>query len=118
MTEVRVTDSGNPPQAVKQTIVIDVIANPRAWQNVAEPFDSNGDNIVAPLDVLGIINQINNPTVLDPDRRLRNDRPASSLLPYYDTNGDGFCTPVGGEVLDKLPQCIQMGDSLGLVRAK
>ena len=90
--EVTATDSGTPPQALTQTLVINVTANARAWQYAIQRFDTNADGSIVPLDALRIINQLNDPTILGPGGRLPEARPAMSTLPYYDANGDGFCT--------------------------
>jgi hypothetical protein len=90
---VTATDSGSPPQATMQSIVIQVAANLRAWQYDVEPTDTNADGQVVPLDALPLVNQLNNRTILDAQGRLPQARPADSTLAYYDVNGDGFCTP-------------------------
>ncbi len=38
------------------------------------------------------IHQLNNPTILGSGGQLPDDRSSNSSLPYYDANGDGFCT--------------------------
>ncbi len=61
------------------------------WQNAADPLDTNEDRLVAPLDVLLIINYLNQqgagalsvPPV-----------PPDVPPPYYDVNGDDFCSPI------------------------
>lgn len=63
------------------------------WQNPLRPFDTNGDGQVVPLDVLRIVNELNNPTILEVGGKLPASRPSDSTLPYYDVNGDSFCTP-------------------------
>jgi hypothetical protein len=61
------------------------------WQNPVEPLDSNNDGVVAPIDVLIIINEINS----NGSRALTGSQGAIAV--YYDTNGDGFISP--GDVL-------------------
>ena len=92
---ITATDSGSPPESILRTLLIDVLVNSRAWRNVALPFDTNNDGTVVPLDALRIINELNDPKIIGPGGKLPDSRFIGSTLPYYDTNGDGFCTPVG-----------------------
>lgn len=90
--DVTATDSGSPSQSTTRTLVINVIANPRSWLNSVQKFDTNADGSVVPLDALRIINQLNEPTILESNGKLPDLRSADSTLPFYDVNGDGFCT--------------------------
>jgi murein DD-endopeptidase MepM/ murein hydrolase activator NlpD len=63
------------------------------WQHPANRFDVTNDGQVVPLDVLAVVNEINSPEYCDANGRLPNQRPLHAF--YYDSNGDGFCTPVG-----------------------
>lgn len=92
---ITVTDSGVPLQSTTQTLVINVVANPRPWQNVPLPRDTSADGRVVPLDALAVINQLNDPTILATGGRLPESRPETPFFPYYDVNGDGICSPVG-----------------------
>ncbi len=58
------------------------------WQNPAEPFDSNGDGAVSPIDALVIINTINS----DGSRDLT--ALAGVPMSWYDVNGDGSVSPI------------------------
>ena len=75
-----------------QTLQLEIIENPTPWQNRRLPWDTDGDHVVVPLDALRIMNQLNDPIFLQGDGRLPGSRPADSLLPMYDVNGDGFAT--------------------------
>ena len=92
LVDLTVTDSGTPPESFTQTLVLDVLSNPRPWRYWPQPFDTNADGSVVPLDVLRLINQLNIPTILDVGGKLPRSAPAKSTLPFYDVNGDGFCT--------------------------
>ena len=64
------------------------------WQNPVNALDVNADGFVSPIDVQGIINQLNAPQVDNIDGRLQ---PRPNSLPsgqYYDTNRDGYLTPI------------------------
>ena len=63
------------------------------WQHPVNRFDVTNDGQVVPLDVLTVINEINAPEYCAANGRLPNHRPLSAF--FYDSNGDGFCTPVG-----------------------
>ena len=78
---------------ITQTLVISVLANRHAWHNVSLPLDAKADGHVVPLDALAIINELNDPKTIDLQKRLPDARPAISVLPYFDVNNDGFCTP-------------------------
>ena len=89
--QVTVTDSGTPTGSGTWTLSINVLANPRPWQNGASALDVNADGHVVPIDALSIINELNSPKVRDNTGRLPSARPHTWPY-YYDTNGDGFCT--------------------------
>lgn len=61
-----------------------VVAN--AWQNPTEPLDINDDGVIAPGDVLTLVNRLNDegPGELP--------APTGSVLAYYDPSGDNFLT--------------------------
>ena len=63
------------------------------WQHPLNRFDVTNDGHVVPLDVLTLINEINAPEYCDANGRLPTQRPLDAF--YYDSNGDGYCTPVG-----------------------
>ncbi len=58
-----------------------------SWQNLRDPLDVNDDKVIAPLDALVIINDLNT----------NGSRPLGTPPqgpPYLDVNGDGFVTPL------------------------
>jgi uncharacterized secreted protein with C-terminal beta-propeller domain len=72
----------------------------REWRNSAQPLDTNGDGLVAPIDAVLIINQLN----LFGARSLLNS-PVRAITPQtidsagrwsfqLDTNGDGHLAPI------------------------
>lgn len=63
------------------------------WQHPVNRFDVTNDGQVVPLDALTVINEIHAPEYCDANGRLPNQRPLKAY--FYDSNGDGFCTPVG-----------------------
>jgi hypothetical protein len=65
----------------------------RPWRNPTNPFDANRNSSVEPLDALVVINELNQPKFRDPTTGLLPSRPANALF-FYDTTGDGFCTPL------------------------
>jgi hypothetical protein len=67
---------------VFQDASLTVIA-PFPWQNSAQREDSSGDGVVAPNDVLIIVNYLNE---VDPDH-------APAPPPYLDVSGDGTVAP-------------------------
>jgi hypothetical protein len=92
--DVTATDNGAPPLSLTVSLEITVLVNERPWKNAALPLDVSGDGFVAPLDVLQIINELNNPKIVDAGRKLPSTRDGDSDQPYYDVNGDGLCTPL------------------------
>jgi hypothetical protein len=73
-----------------------LIAGP-AWQNLTNPLDVNNDGTISPVgDILTMINELNNPQIVN-DAGLLPDPPQPPNLPppFYDVSGDGLLTPVG-----------------------
>jgi uncharacterized secreted protein with C-terminal beta-propeller domain len=72
----------------------------RQWHNSAQPLDTNGDGIVAPIDALLIINQLNlygsRPLLNSPVRAIALQTIDSAGLWSFqvDTNGDGQLAPL------------------------
>ena len=64
----------------------------KPWHNFVNPLDVDGDGQVAPLDVLIIINEINDHTVVDANGRLPRSRGAGGF--YLDVTKDGFAVPI------------------------
>jgi hypothetical protein len=60
--------------------------------NPDQPLDVNGDGHVVPLDALLVINELNNPTFIDPDTGELVGAPTGETR-FPDTNDDGFVTP-------------------------
>lgn len=78
-----------------------LLNGPRNWQNPVNHHDVNNDGVaVEPVgDILRLINEINNRTLIDATGRLPVE-PSGGSFSYLDVNGDGFLTPAG----DVLPQ--------------
>lgn len=88
----RVTDDQDLTSNVATISVFAVdFAQATPWMNTAKPLDSNGDNSVAPNDVLLLVNELN-------ARRSRQlpttYAGAGPLAGFVDTNGDGFISPI------------------------
>jgi hypothetical protein len=75
------------------TAVIQIVNNPVPFQNLKEPLDVNGDFVIAPIDVLAIINELNDPKISLAQGRLPDSRSLDGSQHSYDVNGDGFITP-------------------------
>ena len=69
-----------------------------AFHNPLQPLNVSGDpgQIVSPLDVLLIVNELNTPVYGAPftSKLPVYDKPPTSKLPYLDTSCDGFVTPL------------------------
>ncbi len=64
------------------------------WRN-ADPLNVNDDEVVSPLDVLIIFNELNNRRVSDPDTSsLPLLGPSAEDEFFYDVNGDNYVTPL------------------------
>ena len=85
-------DNGSPPMSLTRPFTITVVDNPTPWKNSKNSFDTNHDDIIAPIDVLIIINELNSPTSIDESGRLIEVQSPGSF--YFDVNGDGYCTPI------------------------
>ena len=68
---------------------LDFLSRQVLWQNPAEQLDVNGDGIVAPLDVLIIVNEIN-----ARGSRVLVASPGNTAPPYLDPSGDGNVSPI------------------------
>ena len=62
------------------------------WQNPLNPYDVNADGTVAPLDVLLIINEMNEPRYSEPGSGLLQP-PPDPIPAYFDVDGDGYVVP-------------------------
>jgi hypothetical protein len=109
MLDVRRVSDGRPQvqliRSVRVWVADQTLANPLAsyqeasldsqlalgrfdttWTNPDHPTDVSGDEFIAPLDALLIINTLN-----EDGSRFLAIRPLSLIQPpYYDVNGDGF----------------------------
>src|SRR5207249_1867904 len=64
---------------------------PTPWQNSLLPLDVDASELVAPLDAILIINQLN----FSGSGPLTVPRPAADAnKPFYDTSGDNFLAPL------------------------
>ncbi len=65
------------------------------WRNPDNPFDVDANGVVAPVDALLVINELNVPLVSNPDNGvLPATPPAGFAPPFIDVNGDGFVSPL------------------------
>jgi len=62
------------------------------WHNFVNSLDVDDDGFVSPLDAYLIINELNSPTVVGPNRQLPATRGADGF--YLDVTGDGFLSPL------------------------
>ncbi len=88
----RITDDQglNSAFATVSVFVVD-FDRQRPWMNTALPLDPNGDSVVAPNDVLLVVNELN----ARRSRRLPTSAAgAAALSGFVDTNGDGFVSPI------------------------
>ncbi len=80
--------------SVSDTFKLTVTANPSTWQNPIMPLSVDGDLVIAPIDALLIINELNVSTVRATDGRLPDVPPEAYTPPWFDTNGDFFASPL------------------------
>jgi hypothetical protein len=75
---------------------VDIIAG-NAWQNTDNPLDVDGDTVVAPVDALLVINEMNNRRVSDPVNGALPLPPDPANGPeqigYLDVDADRFVSP-------------------------
>jgi hypothetical protein len=97
---VTATIPGSPESALTKTIALSVLANPLPWQNSANVLDSSRDGSVSAIDALVTINLLNAPNnaLVSVTGKLPQSRPhvpSDPIFdPLYDTNGDGFASPL------------------------
>jgi hypothetical protein len=60
------------------------------WHNSKNRHDVSGDGVIAPLDVLVIINELNSRKHIEENGKLSTPYSAGSF--HYDVNGDTYCT--------------------------
>ena len=94
-TEGGLTPTGLALDGEVEDYQVDIVsATP--WQNPSEPMDVTSDGNVVPMDVLRIINELNNRTIVSANGRLPNPPVAPNgpeQLGYLDVDGDGFVSP-------------------------
>ncbi|MCH5377650.1 MAG: dockerin type I domain-containing protein [Planctomycetes bacterium] len=75
---------------LKSMLIDAAMTSQKPWRNPVDPNDVDNDQLVAPLDVLRIINVLNDvgPYELPPPTA------DESPPPYYDCNGDGLIAPI------------------------
>ncbi|MCO6455656.1 MAG: hypothetical protein J5I93_10215 [Pirellulaceae bacterium] len=83
-------DSGTPAGTLAVDVLLEVVANPFPWQNSLDRLDVNRDGVIAPIDVLLVVNELNS-------------RGSRSLLvppqwplvppPFVDVSGDNIVAP-------------------------
>jgi ELWxxDGT repeat protein len=83
------TDDGTPNLADSRAVTITVLGP--AWQNPRHPCDVDGDETIAPLDVLTLINAINSGGSRDLEAA---SPPTPTPPPFLDPTGDGWISPV------------------------
>ena len=91
-----VTDSAN--QSFHRDFTLIVAANAFTWNNKTKSLDVDLDGIVAPIDALLVINELNLPRIIDSFGKLPGARPLSGCsyyaesvdCPFLDTTSDGF----------------------------
>jgi hypothetical protein len=81
------------PRSSAILTLIDNDTTPFPWQNPHDRLDTNNDNVVAPIDVLIIVNELNLPTITLAGGLLP-EPPATGITFYYDVNGDGVASPI------------------------
>jgi hypothetical protein len=86
--ELRVTavDSGNASTSTQFTVTVD--ANQHTWHNATNPFDTNGNTSVSPIDALLVINYLNS-------SRPRDITPGSApIFGFLDTSKNNQISPL------------------------
>lgn len=89
---VTASDSGQPSLQTSDTLRLIVTRSTVPWQSPDNALDVDGDDFVAPIDVLIVINELNDQQHSDGQRRLIG-LPAPGVG-LFDVNGDGFATPL------------------------
>ncbi len=74
---------------LKEMLLDAAMTSQKPWRNAGEPHDVDDDGLVAPLDVLLIINVLNDVGPYELPRPTAAETPP----PFYDTNGDGWIAP-------------------------
>lgn len=78
------------------------------WRNPIDEFDTSYDGMIAPIDALLIINELNDPTVIASDGRLVPLGAPPNFPPtFFDVNCDGFTTPLDAlHIIDYLNRLV------------
>jgi hypothetical protein len=77
-----------------------VVISTNPWQNPRNARDVDDDDVIAPIDALRAINELNNRQYSDPVTGALSDTPPFPLGPdgkapyFYDVNGDGYATSI------------------------
>ncbi len=71
------------------------------WHNFNEPADVDDNGVIAPLDALLVINELNDRELSDP---VTGALPSPTPPPFLDVNNDGFASPLDAIlVINQLP---------------
>lgn len=77
-----------------QFVTVQFTTDRPAWRNLENAADIDGDAVLAPRDVLLIVNELNSPEVCGSTGQLPSERDAAHKLKgYFDANGDSFVSP-------------------------
>jgi hypothetical protein len=77
-----------------------LLNGPAHWQNPVNPHDVNNNGVADPVgDILALLNELNQRTIIDDTGLLPEYPKSGSLNAFYDVNGDGLLTPVGDALL-------------------
>ena len=86
--------AGDVYQRFTQGAALLMVEPAAAWRNPVDSLDVSNDGVVAPGDLLRIINEINSQAVSDATGRLPSvDSLTDLAISYYDANGDDHVTP-------------------------
>ena len=81
---------GNTENIPASPDTVTTVVNLVPWQNSSNPFDTNNDQFVSPVDALIIINDLN----VNGGRRLEPPAHGDEPPPYLDVSGDNFLSPL------------------------
>ena len=77
------------------TVTINVSGNDiGSWQNKIKPMDVDDNGIIAPIDALYIINELNNPKYREPVTGKLPSVPPNPVPFYFDVDANGFVAPL------------------------
>ncbi len=79
---------------------VDIVTG-SGWHNFNLPADVDDNGVIAPLDALTVINELNNRELSDP---VTGALPSPAAPPFLDVNNDGFASPLDAIlVINQLP---------------